>query len=90
VIPGALPLVWDLDEIVVENTSGPDWAPNRPTDRLWFANAGVDGITFGHPTDASGTPTDDVVLWYPIDGEIRAFASSFGGYLDRWLRGASI
>ena len=89
-IPGALPVVWDLDEIVVANTSGPDWVPDRPTDVLWFATAGVDGITIGHATDSSGTPTDDVVLWYPIDGELTLFASSFREYLVRWLRGASI
>lgn len=89
-IPGALPLVWDLDEIVVANTSGPHWVPNRPTDVLWFATAGVDGITIGHATDSSGTPTDDVVLWYPIDGELTPFATTFGEYLERWLQGASI
>lgn len=90
VIPRALPLVWDLWTIQVENTSGPDWAPDRPKDVLWFADAGVDGINIGHATDPRGAPVDQVVLWYPIEGEIKPFFASFAEYLERWIQGVSI
>jgi hypothetical protein len=85
-IPAASPLVWSLNGILDENRAVAFTDAGRAR-VLYFANAGVDGILFGHPLDATGSALDVIVAWYPIEDRLQEVASSFGSFLDRWLRG---
>ncbi len=86
-IPEASPLVWSLNEIRDEKRAVATTDAGRAR-VLYFANAGVDGVLFGHPLDAAGAALDEVVAWYPIEACLEVVASSFGDFLDRWLRGS--
>jgi len=85
VIHRASPLVWPLDRIVAEHEDPPD--DGRPAHVLVLANAGVDGVLFGHPIDALGQPGVDVVVWHPIEDVVTPFAASLRLYLEGWLTG---
>ena len=87
VIPDASPLVWSLDEIVRNHgPQRPD--PDQPAQVLFFANAGVDGILFGHPIRSSLQVGLDVVIWHPILDELDVVAPSFRAWLEAWLTAA--
>jgi hypothetical protein len=86
-IPRATPLVWSLNEILAENIALA--SPHAERARvLCFANAGVNGILFGHSLDPTGAALKEVVAWYPTDARLQEVAPSFGYFLDRWLRGS--
>jgi SMI1 / KNR4 family (SUKH-1) len=86
-IPAASPLVWSLNRILDENRAVALTDAGRAR-ALYFANAGVYGILFGHSLDATGSALDVVVAWYPIEDRLQEVATSFGSFLDRWLRGS--
>ena len=87
IIPDASPLVWSLDEIVRNHgPQRPD--PDQPAQVLFFANAGLDGVLFGHPIRSSSLVGSDVVVWHPILGELDVAAPSFRAWLEAWLTGA--
>ena len=86
VIPDASPLVWSLDEIVRNHgPQRPD--PDQPAQVLFFANAGVDGILFGHPIRSSSQVGSDVVVWHPIHDELDVAAPSFRAWIEAFLTG---
>ena len=82
----ASPLVWPLSEIVLANQGFRVHPEQGPGGVLCFANAGFDGILFGHQLEGA-SPRSEVVAWYPYDGRIEAFAPSFARYLVGWLAG---
>jgi hypothetical protein len=84
VVPEASPLVWSIAEIVRENTAAP--IEHERGGALFFANAGVDGVLFGHRLTGQRI-TEDVVVWQPIDGDMTTCAASFGDWLRGWLGG---
>jgi hypothetical protein len=85
VIHRASPLVWSLNEVVAENL-GPK-TDGRPEGVLYFANAGVDGLLFGHTIDASRNVRPEVVVWYPMEDRLVTATASFREYLEGWLGG---
>ena len=90
-VVGAGRLVWPLGMIVEENRrmSDPDVTSRGPRQRraLFFADAGADGILFGHPILPSGDVAPAVVVWHPIDDELTPSAASLAEYLIRWSSG---
>ena len=86
-ISGASPLIWSLNEILAENGAVSAAGAGRAR-VLCFANAGADGILFGHPLDPTGVVLDEVVAWHPIEGRLPYVAPSFRAFLDGWLRGS--
>lgn len=86
VIPSASPLVWSVEEITQHH--GPERLdPEQPAQVLFFANAGVDGILFGHPIRASSQVGSEVVVWHPILGELEVAAPSFRAWIEAWIIG---
>lgn len=82
----ASPLVWSVAEILSENRDFPSRGYHGAERVLFFANAGVDGVLFGHALEDTGL-RDEVVVWHPIERQIEAFAPSFSRYLEGWLNG---
>jgi hypothetical protein len=84
IVFGASQILWSADEVLAGNTARLD---GRPASVLFFANAGVDGILFGHPISDTGDVEGGVIAWYPIEDEQRTVAQSFNGWIEGWLGG---
>ena len=88
-IPTVGYLIWPLAMILEENQRLRGSSPSGLARQfLFFVNAGVDGILFGHPILPSGEVGPEVQAWYPIEGELRLLAPSLRDYLIGWWSGA--
>jgi hypothetical protein len=82
-VPNAASLVWSVAEIA--RNLDPDPRLARPRHVLFFADAGGDGILFGHPIRSPSQVGPDVVSWNPLDGELVSVAPSLRAWLEGWL-----
>lgn len=84
-------LLWSVEESVEANLRYRAKSAEAAFDRdfrqvLFFANAGTDGILFGFPVSDRVCATS-VVVWFPIDDEIVAFAPSLDEFISGWVSG---
>ena len=86
VLPHVTRLVWSVAEIT-RNREPQPLVP-QPPHILFFADAGVDGILFGHPIYSPSSVGPDVVWWDPLDHRLVPAAPSFRAWLQAWLPGA--
>ena len=82
----ALWLLWPVAEVVERNRSARAAAGGGPRGVIFFADAGCDGILFGHPV-VGQTCGPGVVVWHPMRGRVADLAPSLDGFLRGWLAG---
>lgn len=84
-------LVWQLEEIVEQNTRYRAAANCGRYDRdftnfVFFAGAGTDGILFAFPVQQAACASS-VWVWHPIRDEWKELAPSLEDFLRGWLVG---
>ncbi len=84
-------LIWPTTMIADDNLRWRQPSARDTWDRdfsrfLFFADAGSDGILFGHPVEGKDA-TASVSMWIPIGDEVTSIAPSLETFLDGWLRG---
>ena len=88
VVPNASPLIWPVSEIVARNRAANTGAGISPHSQfLFFADAGADGMLFGHPVNDHGVALDRVVAYYPVDERAVVVATDLRAWLAGWLGG---
>lgn len=77
-------LVWNLKQLVAENTKKSRAKVGPPASWFLFMNPGVDGIVVGHDLAAS---TDHVYAWHANEQRKQLLAKTFQSFIERWGRG---
>jgi hypothetical protein len=54
---------------------------------VFFSDAGVDGILFGFSVMKGRVCAPGVVVWHPIEDELKKLAPSLEDFLSGWLKG---
>jgi len=85
-------LVWPTERLVEESLEDRSESVGTPQDDdpsevVFFAGAGVDGILFGFPPADGDTCDTKVVVWHPLGGTVSDLADSLEDYLQGWLAG---
>ena len=88
IIPDASPLIWSLSEIVERNRGLASSGDRSPSDVLFFADVGADGLLVGHPVGPDQAAAAEVVVFSPIERRISMVAESLREWLLGWLGGS--
>ncbi len=83
-------LIWTLAEVVERNfwfrgESAKETYKRDFRKVVFFADAGTDGILFGFPVMETQACAPNIVVWYPIDDELKDIASSLEDFIRKWL-----
>jgi len=86
----AMWLLWTISEIVDQNLSYRAATEDERYERdfrklVFFAGAGSDGILFGFPVTEDRVCAPGIVVWYPIEDELKELAPSLEDFLRGWL-----